>query len=190
METTWSLSSRLPTSIFSTKFFIDPPPYRSSTPHPVPPPVRGGKCGSAGGSARSDPDPSKFQPAFARGVGQGLDPAVVLEPAPVEDDRGDALLLRAAGDELPHLLGRAHVAPPLDLGLQVLVEGGCGAEGLRGIVVDHLRVDVGLAAEDGQARPRRGPVDLLPDPLVQPLADVLSGLDLHLVAPPAPAAVA
>src|SRR6266498_3803135 len=53
METTWSLSSRLPTSIFSTKFFIDPPPYRSSTPHPIPPHVGGGECGSTSGSASS-----------------------------------------------------------------------------------------------------------------------------------------
>src|SRR5262245_43810878 len=146
METTWSFSSRLPTSIFSICCFID---SRSLA--------------------------LELQPGLAGGVGQGLDAAVVLEAAPVEDHRLDPLLLGPAGDELADRLGRGHVGSLLLL--EVLVHGGRGAQGLARLVVDDLGVDVGLAAEDGQARPpgraRQPAADAGPDPR----ADVFLGLD-------------
>jgi hypothetical protein len=41
---------------------------------------------------------SELEAGLAGGVGEGLDPAVVLEPAPVEGDGGDALGLGGLGD--------------------------------------------------------------------------------------------
>src|SRR4029450_3358175 len=122
METTWSFSSRLPTSIFSKCCFI---------------------------GSRSC---SELEPGLAGGIRQGLDAAVVLEAAPVEDHRLDSLLLGPVGDERSHRLGRGHGGALARLFLQVLVQGGGRAQRLPRVVVDDLRVDVGLAAEDGQAR--------------------------------------
>src|SRR5579872_7150632 len=49
--------------------------------------------------------PLEVQAGFARGVGQGLDPAMIDVAATVEDDVLDALLDRPFGDELADLGG-------------------------------------------------------------------------------------
>src|SRR5262249_28258711 len=121
----------------------------------------------------------ELQPALAGGVGQGLDPAVVLEAAPVEHDGRDALLLRAARDELAHLLGRRDVRARLRAFAQLLVQRGGRAQRLARVVVDHLGVDVALAAEHRQARALGGPGDALADAPVDAVPDVLFRLDLH-----------
>src|SRR5262245_47477930 len=155
METTWSLSSRLATSIFSAITLI--------------------------WLTRSFVLPLELQARLARGVGEGLDAAVVLEAAAVEHHLLDALLLGAAGDEAAHFLGGRDVAAALELALHVLVARGGGAERLAGVVVDHLRVDVGPAAVDGEPRPLLGAADLLADALVQPLPDLFLRSHAHLV---------
>src|SRR5665647_2205672 len=49
--------------------------------------------------------PLEVQAGFARGVGQGLDPAVIQVAAAIEDHVGHALFLGAGGDEPAHGLG-------------------------------------------------------------------------------------
>ena len=79
---------------------------------------------------------------------------------------------------LPTAFAAATLEPPLRLS-QLLVEGGGGAQGAALVVVDDLRVDMALAAEHCQPGPLGRSRDLLADPRVQALPDVLPGLDLH-----------
>src|SRR5262249_54951359 len=135
IATTWSLSSRLPTSIFSVTPFISAPSVFSAS------------------SAASASSPSlELQPRFPGRVGQSFHPPVVLEAAAVEDHGADALLLGPARDQLAHGLGSRDVAAPLRLRPQLLVEGGGGAQRAAVLVVDDLGVDVALAAEHREAR--------------------------------------
>src|SRR5260221_8719732 len=70
-----------------TFLFIDPPPCRSSTPHPIPPHVGGGQCCSAGGPALFRPLGFSFNnhrntlPAADAGGGEAVAalPALQLE---------------------------------------------------------------------------------------------------------------
>src|SRR5262249_24667309 len=52
----------------------------------------------------------EFQSRLARGIGDGADPAVIQEPAPVEDDARDALLEGTLGDRLANRLRALDVA--------------------------------------------------------------------------------
>src|SRR5512143_2610237 len=151
MDTTWSFSSRLPTSIFSAMNLI-------------------------GSLARA----LELQPRLAGRVRQGLDAAVVLEAAAIEHDGGDALLLGAAGDQPADLARRRHVAAALQLRLEVLVERGGGAQRAPGVVVDQLGVDLGPAAEHGEPRPLRRAAQLLADALVEPGPRFLLRSHAHL----------
>src|SRR5215470_2302856 len=99
METTWSLSSRPETSTLSMRW------------------LRGLLV------IALEP-----QPALAGGVGQRLDPAVVLEAAAIEDHAVDALGLGSSGDELAHRLGGGQVGAALELRLQLLVQATGGAQ--------------------------------------------------------------
>src|SRR5580692_10985086 len=56
----------------------------------------------------------EIQSAFASGLRQCLDPAVVEIAATVEDHFFDALLLRALGDELAHRLCRIDAGAGLE----------------------------------------------------------------------------
>src|SRR5262245_14073454 len=152
MATTWSLSSSPPTSIFSCTVLIVIANLELET-------------------------------ALAGGVGQGLDAPVVVEAAAVEDHRLHALVLGAGGDELADGLGCFQVGATLGLALalEVLVERRRRAEGLPRLVVDHLRVDVRLAAEHRQPRAPGSARDLLADAVLDPLPDVFFGLDLHML---------
>src|SRR5687768_2858674 len=139
METTWSLSSRLPMSILSLWRFMRL---------------------------------LELETALAGGVGKGLDAAVVLEAAAVEDHGLDALFLRARRDQRADRLGGGDVGPALGVLLQRLVEGRRRAHRLAGAVVDDLRVDVRLAAEHRQPGTLGRARDLLADPAVDTKADV------------------
>ena len=130
-----------------------------------------------------------------RGVTEGfskeLDIVGVGFKAAVEDHGLDALVLGPGGDELSDLLRRLHVRAPLGpVALELLVERGGGAQRPPGLVVDHLGVDVALAAEYGQPRPRRRPRHPLADATVDPVPDVFLRLDLHDYFAPAPVPVA
>src|SRR5262249_37025026 len=126
---------------------------------------------------------SEFQAALASRVGQRPDFAVVDVAAAVEDDLGDALLLRACGDELADLLGRLHVRADLALLLQGLVERrGRGHRTACG-VVDDLRVDVLAALEDRETRPLGRAPDLLADPHAHAAARLGSLFRFHGLLP-------
>ena len=92
----------------------------------------------------------ELQSAFAGGVGQGLDAAVVAvavrSNATLRDALGDGL----GGDRLADGLGGGLVAAVLEGGL--FRSELAGDQGLAGGVVDDLGVDVLDAAEDRQAR--------------------------------------
>src|SRR5690606_30896002 len=90
-------------------------------------------------------------------------PPVVAVATAVEDDLGDPGVGGAGGEQLADRLGALDVAA---VGAQVGLEGGGRGHGATGAVVDHLGRDVLVGAEDGQARPLGGPLDLLADPTV------------------------
>src|SRR4051812_15942797 len=111
---------------------------------------------------------SELEPALASTVRQGGDPAVVLVAAAVEDDRRDALVLRALRDEGADLASeRALVA--LALAPTQLERRGAGQR-VAGEVVDDLRGDVPGRAGHDQARASRRTRDALAD------AEVTTGL--------------
>ena len=111
-------------------------------------------CGPGGEKAAA-------QAALAGGVGQGLHPAVILETITVEDDRRNACSLRRFGDSRADSSCRALVAT-MAIDLHRLRRR--GHEGLAGIVVDDLGVDVVAAAEDAETRALCTSTDLLANP--------------------------
>src|SRR5258705_1765349 len=102
--------------------------------------------------------PSEVQPAFARRLGQGLDPAVEDVAAAIEHDVLDSLGGRALGDPLADLFRRLDVGAGLERAAHILLDRGGGRDRLAFAIVDDLRVDVLLRAEHGQTRThaRRG----------------------------------
>src|SRR5207302_5082952 len=101
----------------------------------------------------------KDQAAGPRGLGQCLDPSVILKAAAVEDHALHAPLLRLLRDQLAHDLRRGDVSAAL----LSRAERGAAAvhRGQRppALVVDQLGVDVIQAAKHRQARARRGAAD-------------------------------
>src|SRR6185369_9400047 len=123
-----------------------PPPSRRSrrSPPPAPPPRRccpGIRRPSCSGSCSSEVA-SEVQAVLAGRIGERREPAVVLVPAAVEDDRGDTGRLGPLGHQLADLAG-----------------GG-------GLVADDLRVQVPGGPGDDQPRTDRGAPDLLAQPHV------------------------
>src|SRR5204862_6103105 len=104
----------------------------------------------------------ELQTVFARRIGERFDVAVIDVAAAVEHDLGDALVLGLLGDERADGLGRRGVRA---FRPRVLLPARGRGDGLARGVVDHLRVDVLEAAEDGQARTIRSAVDLAADAL-------------------------
>src|SRR3954469_13210936 len=96
---------------------------------------------------------SELESALAGAVGQRRDPAVVLVAAAVEDDRRDALLLRALRDESTDLAGEGALVALL-VGAQLERRG--TRERVPGEVVDDLRGDVPGGPGHDQARTRGG----------------------------------
>src|SRR5947208_11491530 len=92
--------------------------------------------------------PSEFQTSLARAFGERLDASVVQVTAAVEDDRLDPGLLGGGGELLADLLRLLAL-----VALEAL-EGGPGGAGERPAtrVVDELREDAAVRAEDGEAR--------------------------------------
>src|SRR5258708_36886267 len=96
------------------------------------------------------------QPAFAGGVGQGLDPAMKHVAAAVEHHGLDAGGLAALGDQLADRLGGVDVGAALGLGAQHLVAGRGGRERDAAAFARHLGVEWQARAADRQARPPVG----------------------------------
>src|SRR5690242_10794900 len=92
----------------------------------------------------------ELQSAFARGVGEGLHPAMEQEAATIEHHGRNAGLLGALGKRLADCGSAVAGRPSLDL--EVLVEAGGGDERLARSVVNDLRINVTARAVDRQAR--------------------------------------
>src|SRR5438045_3542117 len=91
----------------------------------------------------------EFDAALADGVGQGLDPAVVLVMAAVEGDLGDALGLGGLGELSADGGGRLDVAAVCG-GLFAFAGGGGGGQRDAGLIVNDLGVNVHRRAEHAQ----------------------------------------
>ena len=107
---------------------------------------------------------SELEPGLARGVGQRLDPAMILVASAVEADLVNPGLLGALGDGLAHERRGGLVAAVGGLALDLGVEGRGRGEGLALVVVDDLGVDVLRAPEDAEPRALGRAGQLLADP--------------------------
>ena len=92
----------------------------------------------------------EVEAALAGAFGQLFDAAVEDITAAVEDHVGDAFFCCLLGDHLAHLAGGLFVAA---VAVKALIQGGCGAQGAAGGVVDDLGIDIGAGAEHVQAGP-------------------------------------
>src|SRR5439155_21758546 len=106
----------------------------------------------------------EVETGFAGGIGERLDPPVVPEPGSIEDDALDTGGPGPLGDQA------ADDRRLFDLGLlgaaELLLDRRRRRERLARAVVDDLRVDVDVAAEHREARPRPGSLHAEADPVV------------------------
>src|SRR5215212_580880 len=165
-----TLATRLMVTTRSTYAFLSaaasrrlsrPPPWRSRRslpPAPAPAPVprrwgpgirRSSSLGRGRWSAQCS-DGSQGQPTLTGAVGDGGDAAVVLVAAAVEDDRVDARLAGALGDELADPAGLGGLVG-LE-GAQVGLHGRRRRQGAPLDVVDDLHEHVPGGPGDDQAR--------------------------------------
>src|SRR5215210_7489925 len=103
--------------------------------------------------------PSELKAALPGAFGKGLDTAVVLVAAAVEDGVLDAGGLRAVGEDLAGLGGLLHRLERAQVGLGP-VDGGQRA---ARVVVDELGEDAAVGAEHADARALGGAVHLRAD---------------------------
>ena len=116
------------------------------------------------------------------GFGDGAHAPVVQEPAAVEHDTGDALVLQALGEDTTDSGRPLDVASPLAFA-ELALDGRLGRarrrHGRAVGVVDGLDIDVRHAAEHGEPRPGGVTGQLLPQTQADTLATVLLGFNLH-----------
>src|SRR5690606_25120038 len=105
----------------------------------------------------------ELQPALTGALGQRAHATVVGISVAIEHHFGDALLRAGFGQRHSHQLGLVTLLLALDLSHQRLRQGRYAGERLVVEVVDHLRVDVFVAAENGEAGALLGALDLLAD---------------------------
>src|SRR5690606_38796552 len=109
------------------------------------------------------PPLSELQPGLARGVGEGLDAAVILIATALEADLVNTGGPGPLGHQPADDRGGGLVAAVAGLLAEARLEGAGRGEGGRRVVVDDLRVDVLGAAEDRQPGPLGVAVQLLAD---------------------------
>src|SRR5262245_58710789 len=97
------------------------------------------------------PFSSELQPALAGSIGQGGEASMIQIPVAIEDHLVNAPLLAELGDEQAHFLRRLLVAA-FDLLAQLRRERRRRRERSPGLVGDHLRIDVLVAAKDTETR--------------------------------------
>src|SRR5690606_8156856 len=95
---------------------------------------------------------SELQAAFARGVGQRLDAAVVAVAGTVEGDLLDARGLGLLGDDATDLGGSFGVLGALQPFADVGLGGARRGKDLRAVRAEQLRIDVLAGAQHRQAR--------------------------------------
>src|SRR5881628_1284188 len=128
---------------------------------------------------------SKHEPACARRVGKRLDPPVVLVAAAIEHHPLDPATLGVLREERADHLRRGDVAAGTVLGPKRLAPSVDREERPTRVVVDELSVDVVEAPEHREARPRRGPAHVPPDPPMSEVARHAPLLRDHFAAAPA-----
>src|SRR5207244_10024876 len=106
----------------------------------------------------------KPQPRASGGVAQRFASSVIAVPAAVEDRLADALGLRLLAE---HRADRLRPLALLTFSIFRVARRRLD-QGVAGVVVDELRVDVLDGAEDGEAWTSRAPADLLPHARVAP----------------------
>src|SRR5690606_19527412 len=109
---------------------------------------------SAGGMGGDGAPPFQSEPeaAFARGVGQGLDPPMIPVTGAVEGNRFDAGGLRLLGDRKADLGRGFGVAAVLEAFADVGLGGAGRGKDLRAVGAEQLRVQVLAGAQHRQAR--------------------------------------
>src|SRR3954451_2163422 len=115
------------------------------------------------------------QAALAGALGQGLDAAVVLVAAAVEDGRLHAGGLRALGQQHAGAAGLVHARQGLEVGLRPRDR----RERAAVDIVDELGGDAPVGAEHGDPRPLRRAGDLRAHPAAAPQALGRLGRDGH-----------
>src|SRR5690606_5615930 len=119
------------------------------------------------GEARRD---LEIQPRFTRGIGQSLHAAMILVAAPVEYNLLHTRLLGTLCDELADELGGVSLGLAVNISPEIGIDGRRGSQRVAGGVVDHLSVDVLVAAENVQTRPLSRPLDVLAHAVMPPRA--------------------
>ena len=94
----------------------------------------------------------ELESAFAGGVGQGLDFAMVFEPASIEDDLRDFLSGATLGDQLAYLGGDGHIGAGVGFGTDLGLGRVNRNESLTDRVINDLSSDVAAGEMDSQAR--------------------------------------
>ena len=118
----------------------------------------------------------EFKTTFAGGIGKGLDLASEEEASAVEDHGFDFGVSGTLGYQLSDSFGCSLAG---SAGLNGGIEGGSGAKGLAGHVIDDLGVDVLVRKMDGQTRAIGSSGDLLPDAAVHLAALFLTIKSAH-----------
>jgi hypothetical protein len=134
----------------------------------------------------------EVESALASGVRERLDPPVIEEPAPVEDDLRDPRRLGLGRDRAPHPLrafGLRHPVAAAELRAQLGIGRSGRDQRVLTHIVNHLRVDVLPGAKDIQSGSLWRPGDLRADAAVAPLSRrerlaYLQSLHGHEIAPP------
>lgn len=102
----------------------------------------------------------EFQSAFAGGVGEFFDDAVIQHAVAVEDDGVNTVGFGALGDDFTdHDGGGGATFAAVDLAGDVGLHRRSRGQRLASHVVDDLGVNVGQSAIDAQARARGGALD-------------------------------
>jgi hypothetical protein len=86
---------------------------------------------------------------------------MVLKRTAIESDLLNAGRQRALGNRPANRLGRGAVAAVLELAAQFFFDRAGGGHGAAGLVVDQLRADMFMAAENGQTGPQGSAMDSL-----------------------------
>src|SRR5687767_14573206 len=92
----------------------------------------------------------ELQSALACCISQSLDAAVIHATTAVERDLGDADFLRLGSDRFADLHRGRDVAAVLQFAADIALDARHGCEGLAGKIVDELRINVLIRAEDAE----------------------------------------
>src|SRR6185312_8457628 len=111
------------------------------------------------------------QSGLTRRVGQRLHAAMILISAAIEHDAGNAFVFRALRYSLADPLGAFDVSA---FTAQIFFCRCRGSQGMSLLVVDHLRINMIEAAENGEPRPFLCPRYAAANPLVNASSNFVS----------------